>query len=237
MAILVLEQQIAAQENLISVLLGRNPGPIARGRTIDELAMPGVPADLPSTLLERRPDVRSAEAKLVAANARIGAARAEYFPKVTIAGPVGASALDAGKLTRSGAHLGSIGPSISVPIFEGGRIQAGVLQAEAQTGEAEQLYRQTVLQAFAEVADAVFSVEARREARDREAATVAAQERAQSLADAQFRGGLVDYLVVLDAQRQVLQSRNALVHARRDLLGELVRLHKALGGGWSASGP
>jgi NodT family efflux transporter outer membrane factor (OMF) lipoprotein len=224
----------ATAEHRLAILLGEAPDVWFSGREPAAFELPPeVPVGLPSTLLERRPDVRRAEAKLVAANARVGVAKAEYFPKVTIAGNVGASALDAGKLARAGARLWSVGPQISVPIFEGGRIQAGVLEAEALTSEAEQLYRETVLQAFAEVADAVFSLDARREARDREAATVVAQERARSLADSQFRGGLVDYLVVLDAQRQLLQSRNALVRARRDLLGELVRLEKALGGGWT----
>lgn len=230
------ERERAVAEHRLAILLGKTPDVSFAGKAPASFELPPeVPVGLPSTLLERRPDVKRAEANLVAANARIGVAKAEYFPKVTIVGRVGYSALDAGKMLNPAAQLWSVGPQVSVPIFEGGRIQASVFEAEARSGEAESLYREAVLKAFGEVADSIFAIGARRNMREREETAVAAQERAAALAEAQFKAGLVDYLTVLDAQRSLFASQSGLLRSQRELLGELVRLQKALGGGWTVA--
>jgi NodT family efflux transporter outer membrane factor (OMF) lipoprotein len=226
------ERGLAAHR--LAILLGELPELSFTGKAPASFAFPPeVPIGIPSQLLERRPDVRKAESNLVAANARIGVAKADYFPRVTIVGRVGYSALDAGKMMTPASQLWSVGPQVTIPIFEGGRVQAAVLEAEARTSEAGFLYREAVLRAFGEVADAIFSIEARRDAREREVNAVRSHEEAATLAASQFRAGLVDSFTVLDAERRLLESRKSLLRAQRALLGELVQLQKALGGGWS----
>jgi NodT family efflux transporter outer membrane factor (OMF) lipoprotein len=230
------ERQRAVAQHRLAILLGHPPDVSFEGRPPASFALPPeVPVGLPSTLLERRPDVRAAESRLRARNAGIGQAKAGYFPTVTIIGHFGYAALDGGDLAQPKAQLWQIGPSISIPIFEGGKTYAAVLEAEARTSEAVADYRDVILRAFAEVADAVVGISASMQVRDHEAAAVRAQEQAVALAESQFRKGLVSYIVVLDSQRTLLLSRTNLLRAQRELLRELVRLEKALGGGWTAA--
>lgn len=225
----------ARARHRLALLVGRTPDVDFAGRAPAAFEVPGeVPLGLPAALLERRPDVRRAEQRLIAANARIGARKAELFPRVTLVGHLGYSALDAKDLGDPAAQAFSAGPQVSIPIFEAGRIEAGVVEAEAKTLEALHLHRETVLRAFAEVADAAAAVDLRRSARDREAEAVAADQRTLALATAQLERGLIDTLSLLDAERQLLRSRTSHLRAQRELLGELVRLHEALGGGWTA---
>ena len=154
-AIPAFEQAIAAQENLISILLGRNPGPIARGKTIDQLVAPLIPADLPSALLQRRPDILQAEQNLVAANANVGATRALYYPSVSITGLLGSVSTAFSSLFTGPASAGLIAAGVSGPIFTFGGIEGQVSSAEAQNQQALLLYQQTILSAFRETNDAL----------------------------------------------------------------------------------
>lgn len=224
----------ALARHRLALLLGRTPDLDFDGKAPAAFAVPGeVPLGLPAALLERRPDVRRAEQQLIAANARIGAKKAELYPRLTLVGHLGYSALDAKDVGHPAAQAFSAGPQLTIPIFEAGRLQAAVVEAEAKTLEALMRHRETVLRAFREVADAAASVDLRRSARDREAEAVAADQRTLALATAQLERGLIDTLELLDAERQLLRSRTALLRAQRELLGELVRLHEALGGGWT----
>jgi NodT family efflux transporter outer membrane factor (OMF) lipoprotein len=228
------ERQRAVSLHRLAVLTGRPCDLKLEGKPPEAFSVPPeVPVGIPSTLVERRPDVRAAEARLVAATARIGAARANYFPRFTIVGQFGYGALNASQLNSPQAQLWTIGPAVSIPIFQGGLTQAQVFEAEARTGEAAATFKDTVLRAFGEVADAVVGIAARVQTRDRRAAAARRQEHAVVVAESQFRDGLVSYFTVLDAQRTLLARRTALLGAQRELLGELVRLEKALGGGWT----
>jgi NodT family efflux transporter outer membrane factor (OMF) lipoprotein len=218
----------------LALLLGRPPDLRLEGKPPAAFAFPPeVPVGLPSDLLLRRPDVRAAEERLRAANARIGQAKADFFPRVTIAGNFGYASLNSGTLAEPAAQLWSVGPSIRIPIFTGGATYSRWKEMEARTDEAAAVYRQVVLRAFSEVADALSGIAGHLAARDRLAAQVAAEERAVILADADYRQGLTTYLNVLDAQRTLLDAKKALLAAQRNVLADLVGLQKALGGGWS----
>jgi len=238
------ERQIEQTENVISILLGRNPDAVPRGRPLGEqIAVPAIPAGVPSALLERRADVRQAEEQLAAATARIGVAKADYFPRVLIAGSAAAGGIythpaqtnaDNTDVRKWFGPLGffSVGPSVTVPIFNMGRVAAGVNSAEARAETALLQYRQVVLGAFRDVADAIVEFRKRGEARvEQEAFTVAARDTAR-LANIRYRGGVASYLEVLDSERQLFDAELGLIATRRDELLAVVRLYKALGGGW-----
>ena len=227
------QRQIEQTENAIGVLLGRNPDAIPRGQPLaQQIALPAVPAGVPSALFERRADIRQAEARLHAATARIGVAKADFFPRVFLSGiAAGGSLMVDGRWVGPQA-LFSIGPSISLPIFNTGRTQAGVNSAEARTEEALAQYRQTILQAFREVADALVEHRRRREFRVQQQALVLSAGDAARLADIRYRGGVSSYLEVLDSERQFFDAELGLVRSNRDELLAVVRLYRALGGGW-----
>ena len=232
------ERRIEQTENLISLLLGRNPGPVLRGRSTAEqlaLAPPSVPAGLPSSLLERRPDVRLAENQLAAATARIGVAKADYFPRVLLTGAAGAGGvrLDGNWFGPQG--IGVIAPQLTLPIFNMGRIGAGVDSAESRTLEALAFYEQTIQGAFREVADALVEHRKRRESRIQQALLVDSLRDAARLADVRYKGGVTSYLEVLDTERQLFDAELALAQTQRDELLALVRIYRALGGGWTPS--
>ncbi|HSF02899.1 MAG TPA: efflux transporter outer membrane subunit [Solirubrobacterales bacterium] len=229
-----LERRIEQTENLISILLGRSPEAVPRGRPLlQQLALPAIPPGLPSSLLERRPDIRQAERQLAAATARIGVAKADYFPRVLLTGAGGA-----GGVWIDGSWFGpqgllAIGPQINLPIFNAGRVKAGVESAEARAQEALVRYEQTVQQAFREVADALVEHRKRREFRVQQAALVDSLRDAARLANIRYRGGVTSYLEVLDTERQLFDAELALAQAQRDELLAVVRLYRALGGGWT----
>jgi multidrug efflux system outer membrane protein len=233
-----IERRIEQAENLISLLLGRNPGTVLRGRsTAEQLAQvpPTVPAGLPSSLLERRPDVRQAEDLLAAATARIGAAKANYFPRVllTAAGGAGGVRIDGSWFGPQG--ILAVAPQLTLPIFNMGRVGAGVDSAEAQAQEALIRYEQTVQQAFREVADALVEHAKRRESRIQQGLLVDSLRDAARLADVRYRGGVTSYLEVLDTERQLFDAELFLAQSQRDELLAVVRLYRALGGGWNSS--
>jgi multidrug efflux system outer membrane protein len=231
-AIPILEQQIAAQENLISILLGRNPGEIPRGKTIDELADPGIPGDLPSILLERRPDILQAEQNLVAANANIGAAKALYFPSLTLTGVLGsASSTIADFLTRS-ATAWTLGAGLVGPIFTFGAIEGQVMTAEAFQREALANYQQVVLNAFRETNDALVGTIKRREEAQALSKRASALRKYARLSRAKFDNGYADYIEVLFAENELFTAELSAVRAQADRYTQLVNVYQAFGGGW-----
>jgi len=228
------ERLIEQSENALSVLLGRNPEAMPRGRPLDaQFAMaPPAPPGLPSTLLERRPDIREAEAQLAAATARIGVAKADYFPRVFLSASAAAGGFSLDGSTFGPQGLFAIGPTMTLPIFNAGRVKAGVQTAEARTVAALAQYRQVIVQAFREVADGLIEYRKRQEARiQQEALTVASRDTTRQ-ANIRYRGGFSSYLEVLDSERQLFDAELGLARTRRDELLAVVRIYRALGGGW-----
>lgn len=223
---------IRQQENMLSLLAGRVPGAIVRGKSIDELVPPKIPESISSELLKRRPDIVQAEQDLVAANATIGIYRADYFPTVSINGLLGVAAGDIGKLFSSGSDYWSASGAIKLPILNFGKISGQVKQAEAQERQAKLRYQQSVLGAFRDVEDSLVAVEKGREqlaAQKRQAAALADYAR---IAKLQFDSGTTNYLQVLDADRTNFSGQLALVQGQSDLLNSIVTVYKSLGGGW-----
>jgi len=229
------ERQVAQQENALSVLVGQNPGAIARGRALTEMAgLIPIPAGVPSALLANRPDVRGAEATLRAATARIGEAQAAFLPTFTITGQYGTQSTEWSKWFGSGTNIWQAFAGVSIPLFKEGRPGAGeqVNVARARASQARSRYEQTVLVALREVEDALVGL---RTAQDRSAAQerqVIALRRALELADMRYRNGVSSYLDVLDAQRGLFGAELALTQAERDQLVTAVQLYRAVGAGW-----
>jgi multidrug efflux pump len=230
-----LERQIAQAENRLSILLGRAPGGIRRGQPLTgQAAPPDVPAGLPSALLERRPDIRQAEAGLVAANARIGVAKAAFFPRITLTGAFGVESEALADLFDGPSRIWRFGPGVTVPIFNAGRNRANLALAEARQRESLLRYEQAIQQAFREVEDALVAHRKAREALSAQSTAVQASREALSIAEFRYASGLSNYLDVLDAQRTLLTEE---VAEGRTLLAQLVavvQLYRALGGGWEA---
>jgi outer membrane protein, multidrug efflux system len=228
------ERQIEQTENLISVLLGQVPGPIPRGRPLgSQVLPPSLPAGLPAALLERRPDIRVAEAQLVAANARIGVAKSEYFPRVFLLGSIAVAGGVANSVSFGPMGIFGIGPTMTVPIFNMGRVGAGVDSAEARTAEAVARYQQSVQLAVREVSDSLVGYRKRREARQEQEKLVQVLRSATSLSRLRYDGGVTSYLEVLDNERQLFTSELDLAQVQRDELVSAVQLYRALGGGWA----
>ncbi|MDM0024441.1 efflux transporter outer membrane subunit [Variovorax saccharolyticus] len=231
-AIPLLVQSIAQQENALSVLIGRDPGPIARGRSIDALAMPTVPAGLPSELLDRRPDILQAEQTLVAANARIGAAKAAYFPTISLTGAFGQASRSLSDLWSGPARIWSYGADVSLPIFTAGAIAGQVERAEAEQRAAVAQYRKTVQAAFGETADALAGIVNSREGLDAQQMQVGALVNYARLSRKRFEGGYTSYLEVMDADRSLFNAQVQLARSQGDVLLQAAALYKSLGGGW-----
>lgn len=228
------ETQIAQQENALSILLGRNPGPIRRGQKVSALALPGVPAGLPSELLVRRPDLRQAEQNLIAANALIGAARAQYFPSISLTGLFGSISTQFSNLFSGPARAWSYGAVASVPIFTGGGIAGQVKQAEALQQQALQQYQKSIQIAFQEVSDALI---AHRNSRDQlvlQGRQVESLRKYVDLARLRYDNGYTSYIEVLDAERNLFDAEVAYSQTQGAVYGSLVNLYKAMGGGWVA---
>jgi multidrug efflux system outer membrane protein len=226
----------AAARHRIEVLAGTTPGGLDLSpkplRTV--VAQPEIPVGLPAQLLERRPDILQAEQTLVAANARIGEARAFFFPAISITGQGGVQSSAFAQWLKSGSSMYSIGPSITLPIFLGGTNIARLRGVEARHRQMLAQYQQTILTAFREVADLLVAIRTRTQQRDRQHEQVKAAQTALELAQIRYREGLVNFLDVLDAQRTVLDAETKLVHTVREQLTDMVNLFKALGGGWGS---
>jgi len=228
-----LERRTEQQENFISILVGRNPGPITRGKPLLEQVVPTtVPAGLPSTLLARRPDIQSAEQQLIAANARIGVARAAYFPQITITATGGYQSPALTDLFTGPSGLWSFGGQLIQPIFTAGRIRSNVRLTESQQREAVLFYQQSIQQAFREVADALVAYRKQQEFRQQEELLTAAAEDATRLANTRYRGGVTSYLEVLDSDTRYFDAQLGLAQAQLSERIALVQVYSALGGGW-----
>ena len=231
-AIPAFEQAIASQENLISILLGRNPGPIARGKTIDQLVAPQIPADLPSALLQRRPDILQAEQNLVAANANIGAARALYYPNISLTALLGTVSTVFSSLLTDPASTSLLAVGITGPIFTFGGIEGQVYSAEAQTRQALLVYRQTILGAFRETNDALTGSQKKiSEVAFQEERVLALREFAR-LSTLRFDKGVSGYLEVLVAENELFAAELAAVRLLADRYIQLINVYQAMGGGW-----
>jgi multidrug efflux system outer membrane protein len=231
-AIPPIERQIALTENALSVLLGHNPGPIPRGKSIDALIQPPVPAGIPSSLLERRPDIRAAEQTLVAANARIGVARAQYFPTISLTGLFGYVSDELDNLLKNSANVWSAGGNALGPIFTGGAISGQVRASEAVERQALVGYLQTVQGAFRDVDDALVSVQKTREQLAAEGRRVQALGDYARLAQVRYDEGYASYIEVLDAQRSLFDAQLQYVGIQANVYASLVDSYKAMGGGW-----
>ena len=227
------ERRMEQQENALSTLLGRNPGPIPRGLALaDQPQPPEVPAGLPSSLLERRPDIRQLEQSLIAANAQIGVAKAAYFPTISLTGSGGVQSFALASLFTGPAGFWSVAGSLVQPIFTAGRLKAGVRLTEAQAEELVHSYRQTVQQAFRDVSNALVGYRKAREFRERQALLAASTQDAARLSDIRYRGGATSYLEVLTSQTNNFSAELGLAQARLNELLAMVQLYSALGGGW-----
>ena len=228
-----LERRIEQQENFLSILLGNNPGPITRGTKLTEQPhAPEIPAGLPSSLLERRPDIRQAEAQLIAANAQIGVAKAAYFPQITLTASGGYQSSALTSLFTGPAGLWNFGGSLVQPIFTGGRIRSNVKFTEARQQEAALIYQQTIQQAFRGVSDALVEYRKDREFREQqEQLTFSAQDAAR-LSETRYRGGATSYLEVLTNETNYFDAELGLAQAQLNELVALVRIYRNLGGGW-----
>ena len=227
------EAAIVRQENLLAVLLGSNPGfAIPRGKTIDELMVPGIPAGLPSDLLERRPDIIRAEQQLIAANARIGVARALYFPTISLTGAFGTASINSDLLFEGPSEIWQISGDVLAPIFTFGNIEGQVKASEAQQRQALFSYRQTILNAFSDVEDALISTTKGREQLAAQVRQVAALSTYARLARLQYEAGKTSYLQVLDADRALFDGQLSQVETQYLTLTSLVDVYRAMGGGW-----
>jgi len=226
-------QQIQQTENAIKLLLGEPPGGIVRGQSlVEQEEPPSVPAGLPSSLLERRPDIRAAEQNLVAANANIGVAKAAYFPRITLTGFFGFQSTELSSLFSGSTNAWQIFPQVTQPIFNGGRLRSNVRLSEAQDQIALVQYERVIQNAFREVSDALVQYRQTREVRSWRERLVAALQDRSRLAYMRYRGGVATLLNALDADRDLFEAELGLAQTRRDELLALVQLYRALGGGW-----
>jgi outer membrane protein, multidrug efflux system len=223
---------IAQQENLLSNLIGRNPGPIPRGRTIDELSPVGIPEGLPSSLLARRPDILQAEQNLVAANARIGVAKALYFPVISLTGILGTASADLSKLFDGPSTLWNAGAAATGSIFTFGGISGQVKQAEALQRQSLFQYQQTVQNAFREVEDSLAGTIKGRERLAAQARQIEALKNYARTARLQYEGGTANYFLVLDADRSLFNAQLSYVDTQSSVFISLINVYKAMGGGW-----
>ena len=228
-----LERSIEQQENFLSVLVGKNPGPIARGLAlIDEQMPPSVPAGLPSDLLVRRPDIRATEQSLIAAGARIEVARKAYFPRISLSGFLGFESSSLSNLFSPSRTVWGFIPQVTQPIFTGGRLKSNVRFTQAQRDLLLVDYERTVHNAFREVSDALVAHRKLREVRVQRELLVATLRDRVRLAYLRYNGGVSTLLEPLDADRNLFDAELSLAQARRDELLTVVQLYKALGGGW-----
>ena len=228
-----LQEQIEQTENLISLLLGKNPDGIVRGRSLIEQEMPPeVPAGLPSALLERRPDIRAAEQTLIAANAEIGVAKAAYFPQISLTGFLGGQGNQLTSLFSGPSAVWNFTPQVTQPIFTAGRLKSNVRFQEALHDSALVQYEKAIQTAFTEVSNALIAHQRVRESRIQQELLVAALQDRTRLAYVRYRGGVDTLLNALDADRDLFQAQLTLSQIRLSELDSVVQLYRALGGGW-----
>ncbi len=228
-----LERQIQQQENLLSILLGENPGPIARGRALTEQPLPqNVPAGLPSELLERRPDVRQAEEIIVAANAQVGVAKTSFFPSLSLTGLGGLESNALHKFISEPSETWYGALSVSQPVFQGGALRSGLRLARANWQEAVLSYQQTVQSALGQVSDALIASQKNREFREQQDLLTQAAQRSDQFSQVLYKHGGASYLQVLTSETNYFSAELNLVQAQLSERLALVQLYQALGGGW-----
>ena len=227
-----LESQVAQREHLISLLLGQNPGPIPRGKKIGDLTVPVIPAGLPAELLEQRPDIIQAEQALIAANARIGVAKALYFPRISLTGALGTASIHSSKLFDTDSKTWQIGGDVLAPIFTFGAIKGQVMTSEAAQREALYRYRQSIITAFSEVEDALVATSKGRESQEAKQRQVRALKKYAQLAGYQYDIGTTSYLQVLDANRSLFSGQLDYIQVQTEALTSLVDVYRSMGGGW-----
>jgi multidrug efflux system outer membrane protein len=228
-----LERQISQEENLLSTLLGDNPGPIPRGRPLTEQPdPPGVPVGLPSELLERRPDIREAEATLVAANAQIGVAKAAFFPSISLTGLAGFESNALNNVFSHSQRIWNEAGSLTQPVFAGGAIRSGLRLAEAQEQQMLLTYQQTIMNAFQQVSNSLVAYQKGREFREQQELLTTAAEDTDRLSKVLYQHGGASYLQVLTSENSAFAAELNLAQAQLDERLALVQLYNALGGGW-----
>jgi multidrug efflux system outer membrane protein len=228
-----LEQRIEQTENQISLLLGKNPGEVVRGRSLTEQELPPeVPTGLPSALLERRPDIRAAEENLIAANAEIGVAKAAYFPQISLSGYLGGQSTQLSGLFSAPNRVWTLTPQLTQPIFTAGRLRSNVRLTEAERQSALIHYEKAIQTGFSEVSNALIAHQRVRESRVQQELLVTALEDRKRLAYVRYRGGVDTLLNALDADRDLFEAQLALSQIRLNEVLSVVQLYKALGGGW-----
>jgi outer membrane protein, multidrug efflux system len=228
-----LERQIAIQENQINLLLGRNPGPIPRGTALTEqYSPPSIPAGLPSALLERRPDIKTAEDLLVAANANIGAAKALFFPNFSLTAAFGGASHELSNIADRRAAIWSVAGGVLQPVFQGWRLTSNYEAVKARFDQAVALYQRSAQNGFREVADALVTIEKLEGVRLELEVGVTALQDATSLARLRYDTGLANYLEILIADQQLFDQELALARVRGGQLNAVVQFYRALGGGW-----
>jgi len=227
------QRDIGQTENGLSLLLGQTPGEIARGKAVDDFGLPPeLPPGLPSSLLDRRPDIRQAEDLLIAANAQIGVAKAYLFPQISLTAFLGGQSRSLMDLFTGPARQWTLAPAAVLPIFTAGEVRAGIRLSEAQKREMLLAYQKTIYNAFREVSDALVRYSDTREQRKQQDQLVRALTETARLSDLRYRGGVDNYLQVLDAERNLFQGRLALAQLRLGELVSYVQFYRALGGGW-----
>jgi len=232
-SIVDIQRQREQQENFLSILLGRNPGSIQRGAGFtSQQVRAEVPAGLPSSLLERRPDLQFAEQELVAANANIGQAKAAFYPQLTLTGFYGFQSVAFSDLFTSASRTWQFGPAVTVPLFTGGRLRANLKITQAQYEEALAAYQKAVQNAFREVSDGLIAYQRTREFAVRQEKRTQANREAADLANIRYDGGVTSYLEVLYNEQELFTAELVLAQARLSELLSVVQLYRALGGGW-----
>ncbi|WP_306547109.1 efflux transporter outer membrane subunit [Desulfobulbus sp.] len=227
-----LEKAIIQQENGLSVLLGRNPGPIQRGKSIDALLLPTIVAGMPSDLLERRPDLRQAEQNLIAANAQIGVAKAAYFPSISLTGAFGSASGDLGDLFKGPSKAWQYSAPVTMPIFTAGKIAGSVQEAEALQQQALIGYQQAIQNGFREVNDALADQAQTKKQLATQKNQVDSLRQYAGIARLRYDNGYADYLTVLDADRSLFNAQLAYTQTQGALHLAMINLYKAMGGGW-----
>ena len=228
----VFRQAIAAQENAISVLTGRNPGPIPRGKSIDQLVAPLIPADLPSTVLLRRPDILQAEQNLVAANANIGAAKALYFPTISLTGLLGSVSTAFGNFLTGPATTWGLVAGLTGPIFTAGGIEGQVRSAEGGERAALAFYQQTILGALRDTNDALVGSQQKIDELAMQTLRVQALREFARLSRLRFDKGIASYLDVLVAENELFAAEIANVRVLSERYAQVIAVYQAMGGGW-----
>lgn len=228
----LIESQIAQNQNALAVLIGRDPGPIARGKSVYDLKLPSVPAGVPSQLLERRPDLLQSEQQLIAANAQIGAAKALYFPTISLTGAFGSASSDLSKLFSGPTRIWSYGGAVIGPIFTFGAVSGQVAQTEAAQQAALENYKLSIRNAFADVDNALVANLKLQQQLAAQVKLVAALQQYNELARLQYEGGYTGYSTVLQAEQALFPAELNLVSIRASVFASAVNIYKAMGGGW-----